>query len=93
MAGPWSTQTRALVGLLGWIVAVLAGTWAYRGESRRAASATRWLLLLGIVAMAGAATLVFISLGVREVLAGTVIFGASGTGCEIEGEAEIVRRW
>ena len=88
IVGPWSEQTGILITLLGWIVAVGFGAWAYRGRSPRVVTITRVALLLGIVSVIAAAALVFISLQVREILAGTVIFGTSGSDCTIEGEAD-----
>jgi hypothetical protein len=87
VVGPWSDQTRILVVLLGWMAAVGAGSWAYRGASRHVRSGTRLLLLLAAVSLLGAATLLFISLQVRDILAGSVSFGASGSGCEVAHEA------
>jgi hypothetical protein len=87
VVGPWSDQTRILVALLGWMAAVGAGSWAYRGASRHVRSGTRLLLLLAAVSLVGAASLFFISLQVRDILAGSVSFGASGSGCEVADEA------
>lgn len=91
VVGPWSDQTRILVVLLGWMAAVAAGSWAYRGASRHVRSGTRLLLLLAAVSLMGAATLHFISLQVRDILAGSVSFGASGSGCEVADEARSFR--
>ena len=85
--GPWSGQARVLIGLLGWMAAVAVGGWAYRGSSARVRPATRLLLVLAVVSLAGAAALFYISLQVRDILAGSVIFGASGNGCEVASEA------
>lgn len=86
--GPFPEQTRLLTTLLGWMAAVGVGAWAYRGASPRVVPVTRIVLALGLVALLGAAMLVFISLQVREILAGTVIFGSSGEACDVEAEAE-----
>ncbi|RKY14982.1 MAG: hypothetical protein DRQ55_20070 [Planctomycetota bacterium] len=88
IVGPWSEQTGILITLLGWIVAVGFGAWAHRGRSPRVVTITRVVLLLGIISVIVAAALVFVSLQVREILAGTVIFGTSGSDCTIEGEAD-----
>jgi len=88
IVGPWSEQTGILITLLGWIVAVGFGAWAYRGRSTRVVPTTRVALLLGIVSVIAAAALLLVSLQVREVLAGTVIFGTSGNDCTVEGEAD-----
>ncbi|MEA2025910.1 MAG: hypothetical protein U9O18_04395, partial [Chloroflexota bacterium] len=48
IVGPWSEQTGILITLLGWIVAVGFGAWAYRGRSPRAIPITRVALLLGV---------------------------------------------
>ncbi len=85
--GPWAGQTRVLIVLLGWIAAVAAGGWAYRGRARGTRSGTRLLAALAVVALAGSMALLAISLQVRDILAGSVVFGTSGTGCEIGTEA------
>ncbi len=85
--GPWAGQTRVLIVLLGWIAAVAVGGWAYRGRARGTRTGTRLLAALAVVALTGSMALLAISLQVRDILAGSVVFGTSGTGCEISAEA------
>jgi hypothetical protein len=88
VVAPLPERSRLLVALLGWIFAVGLGAWAYRGRSGRVVPVTRLALASGIVAVIGASAMVFISLQVREILAGTIVFGAAGSSCDVEGQTE-----
>ncbi len=87
-AGPWSTQAGGTLLALGWVAAVGFGALAYRGRPLVVLTLTRLAIVTGLVSLALASFLLFVGLQVREALAGTVIFGAEGEGCTLDGDAE-----
>ena len=87
-AGPWSTQAGGTLLGVGWMAAVGFGALAYRGRPPVVLTLTRLAVVAGVVSLVAAVFLFFIGLQVRAVLEGTVVFGAGGSGCTIEGDGE-----
>jgi hypothetical protein len=88
IAGPWSVQTGVLIVLLGWVVAVIFGRWAYRGRSKRAVAMTRVAVVLAVLSTSLTLALLLVGVQVRDLLAGSIVFGASGSECSLDTEAE-----
>ena len=88
VAGPWSTQSGGTVLALGWIVAVIFGTFAFRGQPPVMVGLTRVAIVLGLISLVLAVLLIYISLQVRDILTGTIIFGTGGEGCTVVGDGE-----
>ena len=88
VAGPWSTQAGGTVLALGWIAAVIFGTYAYRGRPPVMVSLTKVAVVFGLISLVLAVLLVYVSLQVRDILAGTIVFGTGGEGCTVVGDGE-----
>ena len=88
LAGPWSTQAGGTLLGLGWIAAVGFGALAYRGRPPVVLGLIKLALLAGLASLAGALFLFLVSLQVRAILEGTVVFGTAGEGCTVEGDGD-----
>lgn len=88
-AGPWSRQAGGMLLGLGWIAAVGFGMLAYRGRPPVVIALTKVAVVTGMVALVAAVFLFYIGLQVRAVLGGTVVFGTAGSGCTVEGDAQV----
>ena len=89
VAGPWNVQAGGTVLALGWMAAVGFGWLAYRGRPPVVVTLTKAAVVLALVCLVLALFLLFLGLQVRQVLAGTVVFGSGGEGCTVEGDGEI----
>jgi hypothetical protein len=89
VAGPWNVQAGGTVLALGWMAAVGFGWLAYRGRPPVIVTLTKVAVVLGLASLVLALFLLFLGLQVRQILAGTVVFGSSGEGCTVEGDGEV----